>query len=76
MGRRGRTQRKLTVYHLFIELKTHCYSFEHIAKNLRIAPKRMISVFQRPELFILWQIERIGSLINKPRGYDSNLFTF
>lgn len=76
MGSRGRAPRNLNVYPLFEELEKQGYSFEQITKNLRIAPKRMKSVFQRPELFMLWQIERIGYLINKPLGYVLNLCTF
>lgn len=76
MSSRGRTPRNLTVYPLFKELENHGYTFEQITKNLRIAPKRMKSVFQRPELLMLWQIERIGYLINKPLGYVLNLCTF
>ncbi len=76
MTSRGRAPRNLTVYPLFKELEKHGYSFEQITKNLRIAPKRMKSVFQRPELLMLWQIERIGYLINKPLGYVLNLCTY
>lgn len=76
MNSRGRAPRNLSVYPLFKELEKHGYSFEQITKNLRIAPKRMKSVFQRPELLMLWQIERIGYLINKPLGYVLNLCTF
>ncbi|MBK9477323.1 MAG: hypothetical protein IPN99_00395 [Bacteroidetes bacterium] len=76
MNSRGRTPRNLTVYPLFKELEKQGYTFEQITKNLRIAPKRMKSVFQRPELLMLWQIERIGYLINKPLGYVLNLCTF
>lgn len=76
MTNRGRAPRNLTVYPLFKELEKHGYSFEQITKNLRIAPKRMKSVFQRPELLMLWQIERISYLINKPLGYVLNLCTW
>lgn len=76
MNSRGRAPRNLSVYPLFKEMEKHGYSFEQITKNLRIAPKRVKSVFQRPELLMLWQIERIGYLINKPLGYVLNLCTF
>ncbi len=76
MNSRGRAPRNLTFYPLYKELEKQGYSFEQITKNLRIAPKRMKSVFQRPELLVLWQIERIGYMINKPLGYVLNLCTF
>ena len=76
MNSRGRKPRNLTVYPLFNELSNKGYDSAQVARNLKIAPKRMISVFQRPELLMLWQIERIGYLINKPLGYVLNLCTY
>lgn len=76
MNSRGRKPRSLTVYPLYNELVIKGYDSAQVARNLKIAPKRMKSVFQRPELLMLWQIERIGYLINKPLGYVLNLCTF
>ncbi len=76
MNSRGRKPRNLTVYPLFNELDKNGFDFGQIVKKLKIAPRRMKSVFQNPELLMLWQIEQIGYLINKPLGYVLNLCTY